>query len=983
LILPADAAAGPTKNVIIIHGESSDLPFSRTVIDTIEATIGKELPGAADFYIEPIDTGRFEAGQYEKRLGDLLAEKYRDIKIDLVVSFAGPAVDFVLREHDRLFPGAPVLLGFVDKRLMGHTVLPPKTSIVYVQVEAAATVRLALRAYPATRRMLVVGGTSRFDRGWEAVVRAELETAQVGVPVEYDFDAPLEALVNRIAALPADTAVLYVSMTRDGADAPHRPLDVLQAMRRVSRVPIYGLSSTFLGQGVLGGAVLDLTAHGTDLAHRSMQLLRGELPAPSTTATVTQVDWREMQRFGVSAAALPPGTVIGLRDPGIWDRFKLPILGVSSVLLAQGVLIVALVTVARRRREAQMSLETRLRFQRLLSELSLALTAVPPREFATALDAGLTRLAEGIGIGCVSRWAFGVPADQEWSIPELGFGRPATFADPADLPQTIRTKLSGDMAGACSAVAVPLMRGDAVIGALFWISSEPVAKWSVRPDDLQIVATMVSNVLQRREAEGALGQSDRLKGAILDSLPAQVAVLDRSGTIISVNHSWTEFAVANGSASASLVAVGANYLDVCRTAGRNGCDGVGEALTVVEAACRGQRTGQQVEYRCDAPGCARWFLMTAEPLRRAEGGAVITHSDITARKLNEIALRESEDRFRRLADALPVAIWMADVGHGCTYFNKQWLELTGRSLEQECGDGWLESVHPDDRDACRREYLSAFAERQRFSMDCRLRRFDGEYRWLMDVGEPRYGSDGVFHGYVGGCIDITDRRDAEQLLRDLNRRLILAQEDERRRIARELHDHLNQQLALLAIDLQQLALHPPDVLESLVESLQAAWQLTADIASDVHSIAHRLHPSKLEALGLVTTIKAHCRDLSRQSLRVSFSQQGNPAGIAPDVSLSLFRIVEEALSNVVRHSGAPEAQVVLIDRAPELVLRIADSGRGFTNAAGAPNGIGLVSMRERIEALGGTLTIASTPGGGTTVEARVPHVRSAVALSNG
>ena len=832
-ILPVPAAAGPMKNVVIVHGESPDLVGPRIVIDAIETTIRAEVREPVDFYIENVDTGRFEAEEYETRLADLMAEKYRDIRVDVVVSFGGPAVNFVLRERDRLFPGAPVLLGFVDKRLMGDIPLPPKTSIVYVRVDSAATVKMALRTYPATRRILVVGGTSRFDRGWQAVVRAELDAAGLAVPIEYDVDAPLDTLVARLAALPADTAVLYVSMTRDGADIPHQPAEVAKELSRASSVPVYGLTSTYMGQGILGGALLDMNAHGTELAHRSMQLLAGEVPAPSTTVTTLMADWREMRRFGMSAASLPSGTVIRFRNPGIWERFRTLILVVSTVLTAQGALIVALVTAARR----------------------------------------------------------------------------------------------------------------------------------------------------RRAAEAALGQSDKLKGAILDSLPAHVAVVDRAGTIISVNDSWTEFAKANGIASETTAGPGAHYLAVCRQAADAGIPTALEALALVDAACRGERAGRQVEYQCDGNSEARWYLMTAVPLRRAEGGAVITHSDITARKLNEIALRESEDRFRRLADALPVAIWMSDADGGCTYFNRQWLEMTGRTLEQECGRGWLESVHPDDRDACMREYAGAFAERQPFSIDYRIRQHDGQYRWLMDIGEQRYGADGAFHGFVGGCIDITDRRDAEHMLRDLNRRLILAQEEERRRVARDLHDHLSQQLALLAIDLQQLSLHPPDALETLVDSLQAACERTADIASDVHNISHRLHPSKLEALGLVATIRAYCRDLSRQSLEVEFSEQGNPSGIAPDVSLSLFRIVEEALSNVARHSGASEAQVALIDTGGEIVLRVSDSGRGFANATDPTTGLGLVSMRERLQAVGGMLTIASRPGAGTTVEARVPRVRSAATLS--
>jgi signal transduction histidine kinase len=214
---------------------------------------------------------------------------------------------------------------------------------------------------------------------------------------------------------------------------------------------------------------------------------------------------------------------------------------------------------------------------------------------------------------------------------------------------------------------------------------------------------------------------------------------------------------------------------------------------------------------------------------------------------------------------------------------------------------------------------------------------------------------------------------AERTLHDVNRRLILAQEDERRRIARELHDHLSQQLALLAIDLQQIVVAVPKTPEALRESLQEAWGRTAEIASDVHAISHRLHPSKMEALGLVATMRAHCRDLSRQSLSVHFSERNVPAGLPQDMSLGLFRVLEEALTNVVRHSGAREADVMLdFDR--EVVLRVSDTGRGF-RGAGDSSGLGLVSMRERIEALGGRLSIASHPGRGTVVEARVPPPR--------
>ncbi len=487
-----------------------------------------------------------------------------------------------------------------------------------------------------------------------------------------------------------------------------------------------------------------------------------------------------------------------------------------------------------------------------------------------------------------------------------------------------------------------------------------------------LVVGLVTIGRKRRAIQRSLDESDRLKGAILSSLPAHIAVLDRQGTIIAVNDAWSDFARGNGLTS-NAAGAGTNYIDVCARAARLGAPYAAEALGAIQAACRGERCGPQIEYRCDGPGQERWFVMTATPLRRSSGGAVVTHSDITERKRIELAVRESEDRFRRLADALPVAVWMAEPDKLCSYFNRPWLDMTGRSLEIEKGFGWIVGVHPDDRERCVDTYVRAFDRREPFSMEFRIRRYDGEYRWLLDSGQPRYGADGTFQGYVGGCIDITERLEAEQGLHHLSRRLIVAQEEERRRIARELHDHLNQQLALLAIDLQQLVMTPP-ASGTLPTRLDELWRRTNEISSEVHGLSHRLHPSKLEALGLVATIRGHCRDISRHGIVAHFSEREAPTGIPADVSLCLFRIVEEALSNVVRHSQAPEAYVTLEEVDGEIILRVVDAGRGFEYASTPEQaGLGLVSMRERLRSVGGTLKIASAPGQGSLIEARVPR----------
>jgi PAS domain S-box-containing protein len=337
-------------------------------------------------------------------------------------------------------------------------------------------------------------------------------------------------------------------------------------------------------------------------------------------------------------------------------------------------------------------------------------------------------------------------------------------------------------------------------------------------------------------------------------------------------------------------------------------------------------------------------------------------------------VRESEERFRLVANTAPVMIWMAGTDRLCTYVNQPWLEFTGRPLDAELGNGWVEGLHNEDLKRCLETYSQAFEQRQSFEMEYRIRRNDGEYRWILDTGVPRFNSDGTFAGYIGFCLDITDRKLAEEALTSVGRRLIEAHEEERTWIARELHDDIVQRIALLAIELERW---DHDILGSVVdkhEYLQHTRQRLFELGTDIQALSHRLHSSKLEYLGLVATAKSFCHESSEQrNVRIEFSHSDVPATIPKEISLCLFRVLQEALQNAVKHSADQNFRVEVRGTKEGISLAVRDSGIGFDwKDAMNRRGLGLISMRERLRLVNGELSIQSEPGRGTTVLARVP-----------
>jgi PAS domain S-box-containing protein len=357
--------------------------------------------------------------------------------------------------------------------------------------------------------------------------------------------------------------------------------------------------------------------------------------------------------------------------------------------------------------------------------------------------------------------------------------------------------------------------------------------------------------------------------------------------------------------------------------------------------------------------------------RKVETDLAITNDQL---RLAVEAMSESEQRFRLVANTAPVMIWMSGPDKLCNYFNKTWLEFTGRPFEAELGNGWAEGVHPEDLKACLDTYIQAFDRRESFSMQYRLRRYDREYRWLLDIGVPRSNPDGSFEGYIGSCIDVTDRRLAEEALTRMGRRLIEAHEEERTWIARELHDDVLQRMALLMVDLELWDKRPPDSAIDFREHMRHSLQRLSDIVDDIQALSHRLHSSKLEYLGIVAAARSFCQELTeQQKVEVDFSYTNIPDRVSKEISLCIFRVLQEALQNAVKYSGVRQFAVELRGGDGEIQLTVSDLGVGFNpHEAINGHGLGLISMRERLYLVRGQISIESRSGAGTTIRARVP-----------
>lgn len=394
---------------------------------------------------------------------------------------------------------------------------------------------------------------------------------------------------------------------------------------------------------------------------------------------------------------------------------------------------------------------------------------------------------------------------------------------------------------------------------------------------------------------------------------------------------------------------------------------------------REYRKPYAAEFRVVRPdGAIRWLTARGEFYYAPNGTAermLGVSLDITERKRAEEALRESEKKFRSVfRDAGVGMVVVSPEGHFIAA-NGTFCDYLGYTEKELIGTHVKSVTSPEDWPALSKKLddaLSGEHSFQRFVKRCLHK--DGSIVHTENTASLIRSGEGAPQYFVGEVLDVTKRKELEEALSRVNQRLIQAQEQERIRIARELHDDISQRLALLAIRLEQLEQDvgaSPRSLQGHVRELQMEVE---ELSTSIQSLSHELHSSKLDYLGAVAAMRSWCKEFSdKQRMQIQFESYNVPNYLPPEISLCLFRVLQEALHNASKHSGVKSFNVRLSESSGEIHLAVSDQGAGFdTEAAMTGRGLGLTSMRERLRLVDGHLSIESQPMRGTTIHARVP-----------
>ena len=1063
-----DHPARQQTEILFLTFADPDLPDLADLVEETQTQIIEGRTTPVHFSFEYLDPSLSLSDRNQKRkLQSYLLDRYRGHSFKLVITIGEQATALADEYRMKLFPDASLVFFVVDPA--DRKWLSPKSrrTGVIQNPNYAATLKVALAQNPGTRHVVLIAGSSEVENVALKKAREQFHSYEPNVDFREWTNVTFLDLSSRLATLEPNSVVLFLNFLDDATGEQFVPAQILPGLANRANRPIYGIFSSFVGRGVVGGSVADLREVGRILGRNAASVLNGQgaehIAVTSGDFQRYVFDWPQLRRWGISEEQLPPGSSVLHWQTSPWQLYRWRIFSLFALVAIEAFLIALLLHTRAKQKQVEARL---LQKQEELSEAQ-RLARIGSWQWEPSTDAlswsdtlydvfGVDRSTVLVFKGqekffSPESWerltkavdsAFQSGAPYELSLQAIrSDGKKVWLTLRGELVRETNgrvVKMRGTMQDVTEGrqlqevlmkyAAIVESSNDAIISQDL---SGTIVTWNrgaqhtfgftqdeaigrpmsiiIPPSMREQHETMMSKVKAGERVRGYQAvrinkQGNELKVEITNS-----PIKDSQGTIIGcskivrdlsvlmraqeeLKKSEERFAKAFRRAPLAIAITNAHtqqYIDVNETfeswSGFRRDEVVGRTpieLGIWEDALERKDLVEKIldegsihdlELRYHTKRGKYLVGLTSAELIEIAGQPCILAvvADITDRKKVEQELYESEKRFRLMADSAPVLMWLSGPDKLFTDFNQEWLRFTGRTLREELDEGWKQNVHPDDLQHCVHTYTRAFEERKEFVTEYRLRRRDGLFRWVLNRGVPRFLQDGSFAGYIGFSVDITDEKEAKEARRELSGRLIHAQEEERARIARELHDDINQRLALLANGLQELELSSEtvDTVEQNQE-LRQLWQSTIEIANDVQQLSHRLHPSKIHYLGLAAALRELCQEFSKvQKIEVQCTAYNVSKQLDETVALSLYRVVQEALRNVAKHSQAHHVKVELTEGDGELRVRVSDDGVGFdSQSARKKHGLGLLSMEERLRLSGGKFSLWSRPSLGTQIE---------------
>jgi PAS domain S-box-containing protein len=738
------------KGILVLYYYGKDYPANVEFEEGVLAALKTARPGAFEYYPEYLEPNRFPGKLQSEAFQDYLRKKYADHRIDVIIAQTDIALSFLLQSRKDLFPTTPIV--FFARKLPELSSQPgePGYSGVVADHAYQQTLELALSLHPSTKRVYVVTRTAENDPTLATIVHEQLRPFANRLEVTYLTNLPLEEMLSQVRNASEESIILYVRYSQDEPGKTLGPREILALVAQSSKVPIYGIAEGFVGHGIVGGYVFRQQEAGKRLAEMALSISSGtrtsDLPI-ETARIVPMFDWRQLERWDLDERRLPAGSLVRFREPTFWELYKWRIIGVISLIILEALLIVWLLISGARRREAERESERLARVaeaeRRRLDEV---VSNVPGIVWETRLEPDhKTRKTHFVSDHVQQMLGYSV---DEWlTTPNFALNI-MVEEDRERLARATEAILESGKEG------VAQFRWRAKDGRILWVETQMAA---VRDETDQPIGLrgVTIDITDRKKAEEALSESEERYRNVVETQTELICRYLPDTTLTFVNDAYSRFF---GKTRDQLI--GTKFIQLLPEHARDAA--LSHVASLIDTPSA-ETYEHEVILPNGKPGWQQWI----DHVVAANGHGVELQGigrDITERRRAEEALLVSETRFRTMADCAPLLIWMCGPDGLCTYLNQGWLDFTGETIEHELGTGWTDGIFHEDYVRCMEIFQTAFDRREPLKMEYRLRRADGVFCWVYDSGTPRFSLEGEFLGYIGSCIDIADRKEAEVAL---------------------------------------------------------------------------------------------------------------------------------------------------------------------------------------------------------------------------